>query len=126
MRQIWDCVEPGGQLLLSVPCASTEFEEYLNFNEYGLVPTEDGYSFGQRFYSAALLRDRIFSVTGPHRRLAIFGERVPGTFIRWRDDRLMGNHPVQLEILRTRSQFTWWPSIDAVPGVGVVMMEFAK
>ena len=61
LRQLWQVLRPGGRLLISVPCAAEAFEEYLNFNEYAVLKSEeDGYVFGQRFYDEALLESNIF------------------------------------------------------------------
>lgn len=46
VKKMWNLLSPNGRLLISVPCASEAFEEYTDYNEYGLLtPDENSYVF---------------------------------------------------------------------------------
>jgi SAM-dependent methyltransferase len=130
LRRMWDLLQPGGLLVISVPCAAEASEQYLDHNEYGLLaPDAAGFVFYQRFYSPALLAERILSVTGAPRRQAVYGEKRPGLqqaaayakraslsthFPVWREPYVMGR------------DFARFPSLEALPGEGVISLEFVK
>jgi SAM-dependent methyltransferase len=119
---------PGGTLLLTLPCAATGYDQYRDYDEYNLTaPDSEGRYFFQRFYDASSLRDRVVSVLGKPRQMAVYGEAEPGYFGRnaqrkmrglpypfWREGYMMGRH------------FRAYPSIDALPGEGVVALEFVN
>jgi SAM-dependent methyltransferase len=128
VRQIWDLLAEGGTLVITIPCAAAGFDEYIDMNEYGILPTnEDGFSFGQRFYDSNMLRDRIFSVTGTPDRQEIFGEKAAGTFFAMRQSRLSAPlYPFWKEPYRMGDLFGRFEAIDKLPGIGVIGMEFHK
>jgi hypothetical protein len=41
LEKMRNLLESGGKLLLSVPCAAEAFEEYIDFDEYGLLEMDD-------------------------------------------------------------------------------------
>jgi hypothetical protein len=118
---------PGGTLLLTLPCTAEGYDQFRDYDEYNLAtPDADGRYFFQRFYDMSSLRDRVFSVLGEPREMAVYGESEPGYFGRnaqqkmrglpypfWREGYMMGRH------------FRVYPSIDALPGEGVVALEFS-
>ena len=76
VRKIWSLVKPGGRLILTVPCARTASEEYIDQDRYGLLqPDDEGFVFWQRYYDHSMLQDRIFSTTGAPARLQVYGEK---------------------------------------------------
>jgi SAM-dependent methyltransferase len=117
---------PGGSLLITLPCAASGYDQYRDYDEYNLsTPDSEGRFFFQRFYDASSLRSRVFSVLGEPRQMTVYGESEPGFFGRnaqqkmrglpypfWREGYMMGRH------------FQIYPSIDALPGEGVVALEF--
>ena len=119
---------PGGSLLMTLPCTASGYNQYRDYDEYHLArPDADGRFFFQRFYDASSLRERIFSVLGEPRQVTVYGESEPGYFGRnaqqkmrglpypfWREGYMMGRH------------FQLYPSIDALPGEGVVALEFVN
>jgi len=127
LDRIWTCIRPGGRLVLTVPCAREAFEEYVDLNEYGLlVPDEEGFVFGQRFYDERTLRERVFAIVGIPCRSAILGERVPGTAFADRERKLLGRADLAREPLAAATDYARFPSLDALPGVGVIALEFEK
>jgi SAM-dependent methyltransferase len=128
LARIRDLLSPGGTLLLTVPCAAVGYDQFRDFDEYNLsTPASDGRYFFQRFYDASSLRDRVSSILGEPRQMTVYGERDPGFFGRnalkkmrglpypfWREGYMMGRH------------FQIYPSIDALPGEGVVALEFVN
>ncbi len=126
LRRMWDVVAPGGRLVLTVPCSRAAFEEYLNINPYGLsTATAEGF-FGQRFYDEALLEQRVFSTCGRPAKIGIFGERRPGLFVedRWRKN--LGHWNAEREPYAVATEWARFPSLAALPGLGVVGLEFVK
>lgn len=128
LKQMWRFLRPGGRLLLSVPCAAEAFEEYLDFNEYGILRTDSGgYVFGQRFYDEELLQTRIFGILGQPRRVRIFGENRPGNFLANRAQKVRGgSYPFWRESLMMGQQYCYFEQIREMPGLGVIAMEFVK
>lgn len=128
LKQLWQSLRPGGRLLLSVPCAAEAFEEYLNFNEYGVLKSgEDGYVFGQRFYDEELLESRVLRILGPPARARIFGEKKPGAFVANRAQKVRGGlYPFWRESLMMAREYGCFDRIRDLPGLGVITMEFIK
>lgn len=128
VKKMWSLLRRGGRLLLSVPCAKEAFEEFINFNEYGLLePDKDGFVFGQLFYDEQLLEDHIFKITGKPIRYSVYGEKKFGLFIKNRDDRMTNsNYPFWREPYMMGVEYAYFSSIAALPGWGLVTMEFIK
>lgn len=128
INKMWRLLRPGGRLIISLPCAREAFEEYIDFNEYGLLkPDKDNFVFGQRFYDEVLLEDRIFSITGKPISKAIYGEKKLGSFIENRQDKISRpDYPFWREPLMMGKDYRYYNSIDELPGWGVIAMEFFK
>jgi SAM-dependent methyltransferase len=128
VEKMWELLRPGGMLLLSVPCCRESFEEYIDFNEYGLVRAdEEGFVFGQRFYSQEMLEERIYCVTGRPSRFGVYGEMEKGTFERNRAQKLSGlGYPYWREPFMMGEEYSYFGSIRELPGWGVAAMEFFK
>jgi SAM-dependent methyltransferase len=128
LEELRRLLAPGGSLLMTLPCAAAGYDQYRDYDEYNLsTPDAEGRYFFQRFYDASSLRTRVFSVLGEPREMTVYGEREPGFFGRnaqrkmrglpypfWREGYMMGRH------------FQIYPSIDALPGEGVVALAFVK
>ena len=119
---------PGGTLLLTLPCTAVGYDQYRDYDEYNISqPNADGTYFFQRFYDASSLRARVFSVLGEPRQLTVYGEREPGFFGRNAEQKMRGlPYPFWREPYMMGRHFQIYPSIDALPGEGVVAMEFMK
>jgi SAM-dependent methyltransferase len=132
VRKMWEVLKPGGRLLLSVPCAAKASEEYVDFNEYGLLaPDEAGFVFGQRFYDEQTLRERIFSVAGEPVCCAIYGEKDAGSLFENRERKCSepfaaGSYPFWREPYLMGQECRYFDSISALPGWGVIAMQFVK
>lgn len=128
VRKLWYALKPHGRLYLTVPCSSEAFEEFIDRNEYGLqTANEDGFFFGQRFYDSALLEERIFAVTGKPLRTQVYGEKHPGCFFRNRAVKISKpSYPFWREPFTTGQAYRYYPSVDKLPGLGVIAMEFEK
>jgi SAM-dependent methyltransferase len=125
--RIWESLNLGGSAYLSVPCAARGYEELIDFNEYGLVqPDEDGFVFGQRFYDARMLEDRLFSIMGRPSRIKVVGESTPGLFFENREAGAKGGYDHWKEPLLVKRGIHYFGSVQELPGVGVVVMEFRK
>jgi methyltransferase family protein len=127
LTRVRSLLAPGGTLLLTLPCTAVGYEQFRDYDEYHLAkPDAQGRYFFQRFYDASSLRDRVFSILGEPRQTTVYGESEPGYFGRnaqqkmrglpypfWREGYMMGRH------------FRIYPSIDVLPGEGVVALEFS-
>lgn len=118
-------LKPGGTALLTLPCAASGYDQYRDYDEYGLAtPDAEGRYFFQRFYDAASLRARVLSVLGEPRRMVVYGEREPGFFGRNAEAKMRGlPYPFWREGFMMGRHFQNYPSIDALPGEGVVALE---
>lgn len=125
---MWALVRPGGRLIISVPCAARGYEEHLDFNEYNLLAAgEDGFVFGQRFYDDAMLRARVYSVTGPPAAREVLAERRAGTLVENRAHKLRDPlYPYYREPYMMTRQFRRVASVADVPSAGVVALTFEK
>jgi SAM-dependent methyltransferase len=127
LRLLWDAVAPGGQLLVTVPCAREAFEEHIDRDEYGLLPRDArGFVFGQRFYDEALLRETFFATCGEPGALEIFGEREPGHFLADRARKNDGTWKPWREPWELATRWQRFASIAKLPGLGVAAMSFIK
>jgi SAM-dependent methyltransferase len=119
-------IAPGGTLLLTLPCTAAGYDQYRDFDEYNLsTPDEKGRYFFQRFYDASSLRQRVFSVLGEPREMTVYGEREPGFFGRNAQQKMRGlPYPFWREGYMMGRNFQEYATIDALPGEGVVAMEF--
>jgi SAM-dependent methyltransferase len=128
IRKIWELLKPGGKLIVTLPCAATAWEQYINRNEYGLLrPDVDGFVFFQRFYDQALLQERILSITGSPRRFAIYGERERGLFSKnAAQKRSNAQYPYWREPVMMAREYSYFAKIEDLPGEGVIAMEFEK
>jgi SAM-dependent methyltransferase len=117
---------PGGVFLLTLPCAATGYDQFREYDEYGLSqPDQQGRYFFQRFYDEPSLRDRVFSVLGQPRAMTVYGEREPGYFARNAERKMRGlPYPFWREPYMMGRHFQVYPSIAGLPGEGVVAMEF--
>lgn len=129
LRVIWSLIRPGGLLVLTVPCMARACEQFIDYDEYGLLPKdESGFVFWQRFYDAETLESRIFSVLGRPSKIEVFGEKVAGSFARNAEQkrRLGEAYPFWREPYMMASDYRRFPSIADLPGDGVVGMTFIK
>jgi SAM-dependent methyltransferase len=128
VQKMWDFVKPGGRLLLTVPCAAESRDEYIDRNEYGLLqPDEDNFFFYQRFYDSQLLSDNIFSITGKPRRTVVYGEKKRGSYVRNQAAKLSDPHyPTWREPYMMGQEWAYFDSVESLPGVAVIGMEFVK
>ena len=128
IQKMWDLLKSKGRLLLTVPCAAHSSEEYQDRNEYGLLNrNEDGFFFFQRYYDQQLLQERIFRITGPPCRFSIYGEIRPGLYRQNMEAKISDpNYPSWREPYMMGEDYSYFKSVDNLPGVGVIGMEFIK
>jgi SAM-dependent methyltransferase len=129
LKKMWSFVKPNGEMVISVPCAAEAFEEWVDFDEYGLYPADqDGYVFGQRFYDGLSLQERIIQLVGEPVHMEVIGEVQKGFFFQDRDrkNRLGHRYPFWSEPIRTLHSWKSFSDIGSLPGVGVILMKFQK
>lgn len=126
IQQIVKLLKPGGHLLISVPVAKKAFEEYINWNEYGLQNAEkNGYYFGQRFHDSLLIEELFLSHLGQPVKKLIIGENVEGFFNTNRFDKLNNiNYPYWKESFIFYKNYSIFNSIDSLKGIGVAIFLF--
>lgn len=128
LSKLWKLLRSGGRLWLSVPCARDGYEEHLDFNEYGLLSSdENGFVFGQRFYDVGMIEDHIYKVTGKPANFAVFGELEEGIFRKNRLRKLWDQkYPFWKEAWMMAREFRNYHHINELPGAGVIAFEFIK
>lgn len=128
VRSMWKLLRPGGRLFLSVPCAAEACDQYINVNYYDLPMDQDGFVLFQHIYDEARLRENIFSITGQPVRFKVYGEKRNGFLAenrsRKRSDRVY--YPFWREPFTMGREFKYFDSITALPGEGVMGLEFIK
>jgi SAM-dependent methyltransferase len=128
IKTIWALLKPGGRLLLSLPCGSVAEQEFVNLDFFGLqTPDEEGFFFHQYRYDYPLLEDRIYSVVGRLVKVAVYGERRPGTLLSWLLQKwARQRYPLWKEPYAVAREFQYYESVSDLPGEGVIAMEFVK
>lgn len=115
-------LRPGGRLIITVPVDRKPRVEYRDADVYGLgrPTTDDGRAFFQRVYDHVAVQ-RLIAATG-HDPDVIrwFGERRPGTFVRYEAEWLRDGRARTVddprEIADGYAEFATW---DKMPGMGV-------
>lgn len=129
MAVMYDALEPGGRLLVTVPVDQLAWVEHRPTDTYGLglPPGRDGYFF-QRWYDEASLRSRLLEPIGARSAtLEWFGERTPGRFAAYIDRWLrVGIRATLADGLETGRHYREYPSWDRMPGQGVCGMAITK
>jgi SAM-dependent methyltransferase len=125
---MWRLLRPGGRLIVTMPCAREAEEEYTNLDEYALFPSDrQGFVYWQRYYDRAALEDRIFTVTGKPVRMEIYGEKTRGSYdANVLQKRTNPSYPYWWEPAMMGRDYKFYDSIDDLPGMGVVALEFRK
>jgi SAM-dependent methyltransferase len=128
VQKMWDLLKPGGRLVLSVPCAATAEQQYINVDQYGLQrPDEEGFFFLQYVYNDNLLEERFYSVVGRPARHGIYGEKQPGSLRRGLNMKWSGgSYPRWREPYIMAQDFRLYQTLADLPGEGVIVMEFLK
>ena len=128
LARVRSLLAPGGTLLLTLPCTAQGYDQFRDYDEYNLAtPDAEGRYFFQRFYDGASLRDRVFSILGEPRLMTVYGESEPGYFGRNAQQKMRGlPYPFWRESYMMGRHFRTYPSIDALPGEGVVALEFVN
>jgi hypothetical protein len=129
LRAMLAMLKPGGTLVITVPCMARATEQYIDRNEYGLLPADaDGYVFWQRYYDTRSLRERLFSIAGEPSRHEVYGELRRGTFQHNADQkrRLGAAYPYWKEPWWMANEFRRFESVDELPGEGVIGLTFVR
>ena len=125
--QIWRLVRPGGLLVLSLPCAAEAAEEFRDVDLYGLQGGGSGWHFFQTIYDSRLLAERILSVLGEPKDVAVYGEAAAGSYREGLQRKLSDpSYPHWREPYSIARGWRPYPRIDDLPGEGVVALAFEK
>jgi SAM-dependent methyltransferase len=127
--KMWSLLRPGGRLILTLPCRNQTLEQYINYNNYGVLsPGVDGYTFWQRYYDNERLYAVIYKITGEPVKMAVYGEKSNGLFYRnfVMKHLLRFLYPFWRESYMVSKEYRYFKTIDELPGEGVVMLEFVK
>jgi SAM-dependent methyltransferase len=128
VRTMWRVLRPGGRLLLTVPCARTASEQFIDKDEYGVLPPDAaGWWFWQRFYDERLLDRHVFAITGAPIHQEVYGEKTAGAFqANAAVKRADPAYPFWREPLMMARDYARFERVGDLPGEGVVGMEFVK
>lgn len=124
---LWSLLEPGGTLLVTVPCSQEYVEEFSTYDEYQLLKMgDDGFVFWQRYYDLPRLQ-RIFRVVGRPTRSVIYGENRSGLYDEdVVEKRTNPAYPHWQDSFRTARNYSIKGDFPSLAGMGVVGMEFTK
>lgn len=127
VAKMWTLIRPGGQLILSMPCARDAAAEYHDIDPYGQQEGDGGWYFFQRYYNAELLQGRVFDVIGTPADYVVYGEKVPGLLQRNLQRKLSDpTYPYWQEPLMMGREWRRYSRINDLPGEGVIAMAFEK
>jgi len=129
LRAMLAMLRPGGTLVLTLPCMSHAAEQYIDYDEYGLLePDAEGFVFWQRYYDADSLRSRVFSIAGEPSRCEVYGELAAGSFQRnAHAKRALGvSYPFWREPYWVSREFRPFRTVDELPGEGVIGLTFVR
>ena len=128
VRMMYDLLEKGGKLIITIPVDQHYWEEYRNSDPYGTQPIDNGKYFFQRFYDYKAIRERIIIPIGKEPSVVRwFGETEAGRFIayvkRWMQEGsvILVNDPI--EMVNYYREFSDW---QEMPGFGVCGLVFEK
>ena len=126
LKQLWQTLNPGGRLILTVPACADGGTQLIDRDPYGTqVKVEGGYFF-QRFYSGDALK-KLEQITGPPAVIEVSGERKKGwlqaNFEHKRHDPL---YPVWREPYGMARNWRRFESIEQLPGEGVACAVYVK
>jgi SAM-dependent methyltransferase len=126
---LWDALRPGGRLIVTVPVDRAAWDEFREFDVYGLgVPTDGRGFFFQRWYDAATLKQRLLGrIDGADVRLHWFGEREPGRFAAYEDRwRTRGIDVIVDDPREVADHYRTYPDWESMPGQGVAGIVIRK
>jgi SAM-dependent methyltransferase len=131
IRKVFDLLRPGGFFVVSIPVSPRPFNEYINWNEYGLQKeekrSEESYFFGQRFHDQALIEQYFCSVFGDPVRKDIIGEKEAGYFFANRLQKINDPaYPYHWEALDFFRNYRPFNAIPELTGIGVIALLFQK
>jgi SAM-dependent methyltransferase len=129
IQKMWDLLKPGGHLILTVPCAAKAEAQYLNTNQFNVLTTDKtGYTFFQLIFDEQQLHENIYAVAGKPSRVAIYGEKQPGFLQHQLHQRWNAGHtyPFWREPYMMSHEFRFYDRVSALPGEGVIGLEFVK
>ena len=126
LDSIVQLVKPCGHVLISIPIAKESFDEYIDYNEYGLQEeSSDGFYFGQRFHDESLIRKTFYSRLGEPVAFKLVSENVEDFFF---DDRFQklndSNYSNWNEALRFSKNYKEIKSFSELSGIGVGLFLF--
>ncbi|HXD00990.1 MAG TPA: class I SAM-dependent methyltransferase [Verrucomicrobiae bacterium] len=126
LNKLWQMLNPGGRLILTVPACADGGTQLIDRDPYGTQEKVEGGYFFQRFYSGDGLR-KLEQITGRPAVLEIWGEREKGwlqaNFEHKRHDLL---YPVWREPYSMARNWRRFESIDQLPGEGVMCAVYEK
>ncbi|HVU23051.1 MAG TPA: class I SAM-dependent methyltransferase [Opitutus sp.] len=131
LRALAACLRPGGRLCLTVMCAPSYTEEFVDEDVYGLGRTRtDRGHFFQRFYDETALRERLLdAVPGLSVvRTRWIGETRPGSYAAYAERARRGLRyawAVEEPLIAAR-EYQWFERFADLPGVGAACLELRK
>jgi hypothetical protein len=128
IRTMFDALEPGGTLVVTVPVDRRYWHEHRAADTYrlGQKPNESGSYFFQRFYDRAALEERLLRAVGVEPSITEwFGETAPGVFHGYIHDwQRRGFSATVRDPAFLARNFRTYGSWEEMPGVGVCGMAF--
>jgi SAM-dependent methyltransferase len=125
---LYSALKPGGVLVVTVMTDRTFWVEYRDADPYGLVHSDSGPVFFQRWYDLPSIRARLLDpLPGAAATFRFFGETRPGAFkayeAAWMRQGLSRSVDDPREIADNFCEYVSW---EAMPGAGVCGIRIEK
>lgn len=129
LKEMWRILKKGGSLIITIPLVKKAFDQYLDFDEYGLnSPNNKGKYFATRWYNKELIEKRIINVLGKNpEKIAIFGEKESGFFWDYsKKERIQGLNERKKDAFYTAKMYQYYKDYKDNKGLSIIGMVFKK
>lgn len=129
IRAMYDSLNEGGVLIITVPVDRVFWNEYREFDYYGMHDqTTRGKYFFQRWYDKNAIWERLVAAIGQEPRVVRwFGETEPGSFVNHQERWMRQGHNCTVDDPKEiTDHYRDFPSWEEMPGMGVCGLMFEK
>ena len=129
IRSMYDSLNAGGVLIITVPVDRVFWNEYREYDYYGMQSqTISGKYFFQRWYDKNAIWERLVDTIGLEPRMVRwFGETEPGSFVNHQERWMRQGHNCTVDDPQEiTDHYRDFPSWEEMPGKGVCGLMFEK
>ena len=129
IRSMYDSLNDGGVLIITVPVDRVFWNEYREYDYFGMQRQRiRGKYFFQRWYDKSAIWERLVASIGQEPRIVRwFGETVPGSFINHQDRWMRHGYNCTVDDpIEIMDHYRDFPTWEEMPGMGVCGLMFEK